>query len=61
MFIFKGKPLNRNYYVYGGYTFVESLEKHFIITHDGCEDFDKMCFDFVEVDPKTIEQSEVPE
>lgn len=55
-YLFRGKTKPDGEWIYGGHMYVESLDRHIIVDHDGCKQFSDECFGFSAVIPETVGQ-----
>lgn len=55
-YLFRGKTKPDGEWIYGGHMYVESLDRHIIVEHDGCKQFSDECFGFSAVIPETVGQ-----
>ena len=55
-YLYRGKTKPDGEWIYGGHMYVESLDRHIIVEHDGCKQFSDECFGFSAVIPETVGQ-----
>lgn len=55
-YLYRGKTKPDGEWIYGGHMYVESLDMHIIVEHDGCNRFSDECFGFSAVIPETVGQ-----
>lgn len=55
-YLYRGKTKPNGEWIYGGHMYVESLDMHIIVEHDGCKQFSDECFGFSAVIPETVGQ-----
>ena len=55
-YLYRGKRKDNGEWIYGGHMYVESLDRHIIVEHDGCKQFSDECFGFSAVIPETVGQ-----